>query len=209
MRVTGCRPLRAKLGGTPVGYLLAPIVRFTSGWVLSWLSRCTSLMLKLTDMLSWSRRQRTGSGRKWGHLLLAGLIQTSGCAVPGCFFNQGQKLPLRRRQGFDWDAHTGAMFRPELEAHLYHSCWCALFTSGQSETTNKGLRPWEVPSAYISRAFCFPAISVFRDENKDLKKMLLPKGKNPEAQADSRWTDRRLCFKDEQERSQKIPHKTI
>lgn len=41
-------------------------------------------------------------------------------------------------QDFDWAAHTGAMFWPELEAYLYHSCCCALFfflTSGQSETT--------------------------------------------------------------------------
>lgn len=63
-------------------------------------------------------------------------------------FNRGLQLPQRRMQecnDFDWAAHTGAMFWPELEAHLYHSCCCALFTSGQSETTNKGLWPWEVP----------------------------------------------------------------
>lgn len=82
-------------------------------------------------------------------------------------------------QDFDWAAHTGAMFWPELKAYLYHSCCSALFTSGQSETTNRGLRPWELPLAEISIDFCFPALTLLHKENKDLKEMLLQK-KNPQ-----------------------------
>lgn len=139
-------------------------------------------MLRWTDMLSWSIRRRTRA-RKSGNLLLAGPIQdfrmccsrllslTGGC--------NSHREECKKSNDFDWAAHTGAMFWPELEAHLYHSCCCALFTSGQSEHTNKGLWPWELPSAYISIDLCFPALSVLHEENKDLKEMLLRKENPP------------------------------
>lgn len=76
--------LWAMLGGAPIGssWFLCCASTVAGGVVLA--SPRRIFMLRRTDMLSWSSRQQKRE-RKWGNLLLAGQIQTSGCAVPGCY----------------------------------------------------------------------------------------------------------------------------
>lgn len=77
--------LRAMLRGRNHRYLMVPVLCFNSGWGLSWLSRGASLRwdeLTCSPGAAVEGRERESER---GNVLLAGLIRSSGCAVPGCY----------------------------------------------------------------------------------------------------------------------------
>ena len=115
-------------------------------------------------------------------------------------------------QDFDWAAHTGAMFWPELEAYLYHSCCCALFfflTSGQSETTRvvtlRFALGLDKHTVLLSQTLSAPRGEQSPQRDAAAQQKRKPKFSNRETV--ERHTSS-LYRRDGQEKSKKNPHKT-
>lgn len=77
------KQLRAMLRGCTHRYLMIPVLYFNSGWGLSWLSRGASLCWD--ELTCYPGAAVEVRERERGYVLLAGLIQSAGCAVPSCY----------------------------------------------------------------------------------------------------------------------------
>lgn len=139
---------------------MAPVLCFSGGYVGVVLTFPCS---PETVFEGWERKKVREStfGRANLHFMCCSLLLylTAGCSSNG--------------------EECEAVIGPPTLVQCFGLSWrltcCTLLTAGQCETANKGLWPWEVPSAYITTDLCFPALlRALQGGKKDLKEMLLP-----------------------------------